>query len=267
MALESLGHVDVRNGTLVVFDFGLIGAWAEEPHAPQRAAEQSLVTGAYGFEHAGVGAVAIPHLPPGRYPMNGIRIDDGAFRGLRQAVMIELVENDPPAARTIELGKVPVDEARIGVFDADAIAHWNDSVPVDGLADVLFWGLHENEVAQRYRAPRQGEDGFGFVDLPVDQAEQFARELDGLRSSGQFRFAYDFRPHSHPYHLLAQMRKNASEAGVLDVGGSAVCGLFTSWGDGLFPVMLDLDANNRPIRCGVFFATTEAQQNLRAVNS
>jgi hypothetical protein len=266
MTTEALGHVDVRSGILALFDFGLIGNWADPPQGAAHTARQALARGQYYFEHEGIGGVAVPHLPPGRYPVSCVRITGGEFNGLRQAVMVDLVPN-PQAARTIELGKIPVDEARIGIFDLDAIAHWNDDVPVDGLADVVFWGLHQNEVAQRYRAPHLGEEGFGFVNMPVVQAEAFARELDGLRQSGQFRFAFDFRPHSHPFHILAQMRHSPSESGVLDVGGAAVCGLFTTWGDGVFPVLLDLDAQNRPIRCGIFFATQENQANLRSVNA
>lgn len=266
MAIEPLGHVDIRSGVLAVFDFGLLSAWEGNPPSP--IARQAIAQGRYSFEHEGVGGVVVPHLPPGRYPVTGIRLDGGEFAGLRQAVMIDLVPNAASVvARTIELGKVPVDEARIGLFDLEAIPHWNDSVAVDGLADVVFWGLHEKELAAHYRAPHLGEDGFGFVNMPVAQAEAFARELDGVRNAGQFRFAFDFRPHSHPFHLLAQMRRNPSEAGMLDVGGALVCGLFTSWGDGEFPVLLDLDAHNRPVRCGLFFATNEAQEGMRAVNA
>ena len=38
------------------------------------------------------------------------------------------------------------------------------------------------------------------------------------------------------------------------------------WGDGHFPVMLDLDDAGRPVRCGVFFATKQAMLALHAVN-
>lgn len=265
MTLEALGHVDIRSGVLAAFDFGLLGAWAGNP--PSSAARHALAQGRYQFDHEGVGVVAIPHLPPGRYPVTGIRLDGGEFAGLRQSVTVEFAPNAASlVARTLELGRVPVDSARIGLFDIEAVAHWNESVAVDGLADVVFWGLHENELAAHYRAPRLGDDGFGFANLPVAQAESFARELEAVRNGGQFRFAFDFRPHSHPYHLLAQIRRTPSEAGVLDVGGALACGFMTTWGDGEFPVLLDLDAHGRPVRCGLFFATNEAQQGIREVN-
>jgi len=265
MGIEQLGHVDVKSGTMCVLDFGMASAFSGSPEGAA-VARRAAQAGGYAFTHADVPAIVVPNLPPGRYPVSSVRIDEGPFAGLRQAVMVDFVPN-PQAARTIELGRVLVDHARIGLFDVDALQHWNEERPVDGLADVAFWGLHEKEVAARFRAPSLGDDGSGWQNLPVAQAEAIARDLEGLKSSGQFRFAWDFRPHTHPFYLLAQLRKNPNEAGVLDVGGSLACGFMTSWGDGEFPVLIDLDAQNRPIRCGIFFATNEAMQNMRAVNS
>lgn len=265
MSSESLGHVDIRSGTLTVVDFGFIGAWSGSNGAAQ-AAMQAVAAQRYSFEHEGVPAVVVPHLPRGRFPVSSVRILQGPFANLRQAVMIDFVPN-PQAARTIELGKVCVDNARIGLFDVDALGAWNEEAPVDGLADVVFWGLHQNEVAAQFRAPSLGEDGFGFKDLPVAQAMPLAQQLDQLRNTGQYRFAFDYRPHTHPYYLLAQLRENPTEAGVLDVGGMLACGFMTTWGDGEYPVLLDLDAQNRPIRCGIFLATQESMANVQAVNN
>ncbi len=264
MATELLGHVDVKSGALCLLDFGMAGAFSGST-AGAVAARQAAQRGEYAFTHDEVPAIVAPNLPPGRYPVSSVRIDQGPFAGLRQAVMVDFVPN-PQAARTIELGRVLVDNARLGLFDVDALQLWNEEHPVDGMADIVFWGLHEAEVAARFRAPKLGEDGSGWKNLPVAQAEAIGRDLDALKNSGQFRFAWDFRPHTHPYYLLAQMRQNPSEAGVLDVGGFLACGFMTSWGDGEFPVLIDLDAQNRPIRCGIFFATNEAMENMRAVN-
>jgi hypothetical protein len=264
MSVEALGHVTIKSGILCVVDFGMAGAFSGDKGGAA-AARAALACGGNAFVHADVPAIAVPNLPPGRYPVSAIRFDDGEFAGLRQAVTVDLVP-DPVAARTIVLGRVLVDNARLGLFDIDALEHWNDDNPVDGLADIVFWGLHENEVAARFRAPKLGEDGSGFVNLPVAQAESIARDLDAAKQSGEFRFAWDFRPHTHPYYLLAQIRKHKNEAGILLVGGFGCCGFATSWGDGEFPVMLDLDASGRPIRCGISFATVEAADNMRAVN-
>jgi hypothetical protein len=264
MALEPLGHVVLKSGILCIVDFGMAGGFSGDNNGAA-AARAALARGTHTFVHAEVPAIAVGNLPPGRYPVSSVRFDDGEFAGQRQAVTVDLVPN-PVAVRSIELGRVVVDNARLGLFDIDALEHWNDDNPVDGLADVVFWGLHENEVAARVRAAKLGDDGSGFTNLPVAQAEAIARDLDALKQSGQFRFAWDFRPHTHPYYLLAQIRKHQNEAGILLVGGLGCCGFATSWGDGEFPVMLDLDASGRPVRCGIAFATPEAAANMRAVN-
>jgi hypothetical protein len=42
---------------------------------------------------------------------------------------------------------------------------------------------------------------------------------------------------------------------------------FTSWGDGVFPIYLDLDAEDRPVRVRIQLATAEASAALTVVNS
>jgi hypothetical protein len=265
VALESLGYVTSRSGALLVADFGLFGAWEGQP--PGNAIRAALSQGRYDFEHLGVPGVAIPHVPRDRQlPVSGLRIDAGPFVGLWQAIFVDFVDQ-PHAARTVEAGRIIVDAARAGFFDVDAVAAWQHDVPVDGRADVAFWGLHAEEVARRFNAGRLEEDAFGWMDLPIQQAQQAAQALDALRNTGELRFAYDFRPHSHHYVLMKQVRSRPTESGVIGIGGQqAVCGFMTSWGDGEFPVMLDFDEAGTLTRCGIFLATELAQENLRQVN-
>ncbi len=266
MALESLGYVTSRSGTLVVADFGLFGAWEGNPPGP--AVRAALAQGRYDFAHLGVPGVAIPNVPRDRQlPVSGLRIDAGPFVGLWQAIFVDFVD-DPHAARTVEAGRIVVDAARAGFFDVDALAAWQHDIPVDGRADVAFWGLHAEEVARRFQAGRIEEDNFGWMDLPVEQAQQAAQRLETLRNSGELRFAYDYRPHSHHYVLMKQVRSRPTESGVIGIGGQqAVCGFMTTWGDGEFPVMLDFDEAGALTRCGIFLATELAQENLRQVNT
>ena len=265
MALESLGYVTSKSGALLVADFGLFGAWAGKPPGP--AIRAALSQGSYAFQHEGVPGVAIPNVPIGaQLPVSGLRIDSGPFAGMWQAIFVDFVER-PHAARTVEAGQIIVDAARAGFFDVDAVAAWQHDLPVDGRADVAFWGLHGEEVARRFNAGRIEEDNFGWMDLPVQQAQQVAQQLDQLRNTGELRFAYDFRPHSHHYVLMKQVRSRPTESGVIGIGGQqAVCGFMTSWGDGEFPVMLDFDEAGTLTRCGIFLATEQAQENMRQVN-
>ncbi len=266
MALESLGYVVSRSGVLLVADFGLFGAWTGDP--PGRAIREALSQGRYGFEHQGVPGVAIPNVPVNtELPVSGLRIDGGPFEGMWQAVFVDFVPQ-PRAARTIEAGRIVVDAARAGFFDIDAAAAWKHDEPVDGKADVAFWGLHGEEVARRFGAGRIEEDNFGWMDMPLAQAHNVAQQLEQLRNAGELRFAYDFRPHSHHYVMMKQVRSNATESGVIGIGGQqAVCGFMTSWGDGEFPVMLDFDEAGALTRCGLFLATEQAQRNMRDVNA
>ncbi|MGC4079424.1 MAG: hypothetical protein QM702_20770 [Rubrivivax sp.] len=267
MGLERLGYVESRSGVLTVVDFGLLGAWTDAPCG--QAARAALAQRSYAFEHAGVPAVAVPVPPNRELAVMGLRFDDGELQDLWQAVYVDVVPNAQPA-RTIEAGRVIVDEARIGFFDLDALAAWRHDEPLDGKADVVFWGLHGREVAQRFSAPHDAEeDVYGWKDMPLPQAHAFATQLDQLRASGQFRFAFDLRPHSHHYIMMKQVRSTETESGMLGLGRppSACCGLSTTWGDGEFPVMLDFDAQGQLTRLGVFFATESAIDAMRAVNS
>lgn len=264
MAVDRIGHVDVKSGMLLVFDFGLIGAFEERTQA-REAAIAALEAGSTEFEHNGVGGVVVRGIAPGRHSVFSESLEGFDIEGLRRSVIIDFAPGKT-AARTVELGSVPVDMARIGIFDVAAVEHWNESEPSDGKADVAFWGLHGEEVAKRFEAKPLGDETFGFADLPIDKAVQVAEKLNVLRNTGELRFAFDLRPHTDPFFLLAQLRENESEAGVITVGGYDVCGLMTTWGDGFFPVTLDLDESGAPLRTTILFATDEAKEAMRDVN-
>lgn len=263
---ESLGHVDVTSGDLFVFDFGLISAFEAAGSAKAAAIAAFEMGKTVVPVHDYVNAIMVRGITPGRYPVSCERLDEGDFPGLRRAVTIEFAGDDRLAARTVELGDIPVDRGRLGVFDVDAIDHWNHTKAVDGRADTVFWGRDEEEVAERFGAPRLEEGVFGFIDLPFDEALAIADQLHALRESGEFRFAFDFRPHTDDFFLLAQMRKNPTEAGLIEVGGHAVCGFLTTWGDGFFPATLELDADDRPLRCIILFATEKTIEVMKKVN-
>jgi hypothetical protein len=265
MGFARIGHVDVKSGILVICDFGLLSAFSEEPKAAQNAAHAAVAKGATEMDHAGVEAVVVGNLPAGRYTIYSDPLVDDELEGMRRAVIIEFREG-VKAARSIDLGSVPVDMARLGVMDVQALTAWNETSPADGKADIVFWGLHEDEVAKRFNAPKVDDDSFGFVDLPVKEAIGIAERLQALREGGELRFAFDFRPHTHPYFLLSQIRSSESESGVIDVGGFDVCGFMTTWGDGVFPVTLEVDAEGKPLRCTIVLATDDAMENMREVN-
>ena len=68
------------------------------------------------------------------------------------------------------------------------------------------------------------------------------------------------------HKVTDRVRGSKTESGTLEVGGQAVCGLLTTWGDGFFPATLDVDDSDRPLRCTVTFATEESLDAMREVN-
>ena len=150
-----------------------------------------------------------------------------------------------PAAKCVELGNIRVDWARLLFGDADALNAWQHDEPVDGLADVAFWGAAEEEAAVEFAAPalgEPGEDGVrGWTGLTVPEAMRRACALfDWKDADPRRRLMVDFRPHSHHWQVMRQVRASAVESGTVEVGGARVLCTMTGQGDGWFPVSAEL---------------------------
>jgi hypothetical protein len=265
MARAQLGEIDLRSGTLVVVDFGCLSLFGSSPAEVAATLEEALAGDGTEAQVGALAFVVVRGLPAGRFSVTSERLDEGEYAGMRRDVTVELGEGE--TARTISLGTILVDTARVGLFDREALAAWNEHEPSDGLADVAFWGGDEDEVARRFGVGRIAEGVYGRENLPYDEAVELGRALHALRESRELRFAFDFRPHTHPFHLLAQIRSREDETGTLELDGLRSCGFMTTWGDGWFPVELDVDASERPLRVRVVFDTEEAEENLDAVNA
>ena len=107
-------------------------------------------------------------------------------------------------------------------------------------------GRHETEIAAEFGATRTGtpgEDHYGWLNLPVREAYAKAVALNDRRKTGSDRkFAFDLRPHSHHWRVMADVRASENEAASIDVGGALIMFAMTSVGDGFFPVHVELDA-------------------------
>jgi hypothetical protein len=53
--------------------------------------------------------------------------------------------------------------------------------------------------------------------------------------------ALDFRPHSHHWQVMRQVRASENETGTIDLGDARILFAMTSWGDGVFPAYADYD--------------------------
>ncbi len=189
----------------------------------------------------GVPVIGVGGLPTDR-PLT-VTAEPGADGWWR---CIRLVAGDVPVAETRELARIGVDNARFVFADADALNAWVHEESIDGLADVVFWGRDEDSVAAEFGAARTGtpgDDVYGWLNLPLAEAYDRAVALQDRRGAEPARmFAFDFRPHSHHWQVMAGVRGSAHEAATIEVGGARLMFAMTSMGDGFFPVHVEVDA-------------------------
>jgi len=150
--------------------------------------------------------------------------------------------------------------------DADALAAWVHDDALDGKADLAFWGADAEAAATETSANKLGDGAFGWNDLPVDEAVERGTELERLRDQREWRYATDFRPHSHHWRVMEQVRTSGTESGTITVGGADLCGFMTSWGDGLFEVYGDYDEADRLLRVRVALGSEQTLERMRAVH-
>lgn len=226
-----------------MFDVGLIG------YLPRPALEPALVTTSVPANRA--------------FPVVGKRVGKGRFADCWDHVAVELGTGEITHSK--KLGEAGVDFARLVCMDHGALDHWQHEDSLDGLADFMFWGRDAELLARAMGAPTTRE-GFGWTNLAVEDAEAKAMDADRKKSANHWLLATDLRPHSHHFHALAAARKSKQGAGTIDVGGARVCLFFTSWGDGVFPIYLDLDVSDQPVQLRVQLNTADSLAAMHAVN-
>jgi hypothetical protein len=241
--IEELGQITVPSGKLAIFDIGLVG------YMPREALEPAIVT------------CEVPRDRP--LIVTGTRVARGRFADCWDHVTIDLGHGD--IYNTKKLGEAGVDFARLVCMDHGALDHWQHDESLDGLADVVFWGRDEAQLASALKAPRTKE-GYGWIDLSLEDAEAKVFEAEILKADNKWLLNIDFRPHSHHFQALASARANASGAGTLSLAQTQMMLFFTSWGDGVFPIYLDLDHEDKPVRIRIQLATEESNAAMRSVN-
>jgi hypothetical protein len=221
--------------------------------------------GAGVVEFHGLWAVAVSGVPRERsLPVMGERMPAGPDEGRWCRVWIDVGEGE--VASTREIGHVLVDEARLMAVDADALAAWDDRYSQDGKADLVFWGRDAAAVAAEIGASpvRLGGEAnlFGWLDLPFDDARECAQRVGALHSNGR-KFAFDFRPHTHHWQVMRDVRATRTESGMLDLAGARLCIFMTTWGDGAFPV----EAATRPSRASATWRSAGSASSRSAPSS
>ena len=210
-------------------------------------------------------AVAVRGVPRDR-PLRvlGTRMSpDGPDQGRWHAVWVELAPGEVVAWE--EVGVVLVDEARLMWADPDALTGFRSDESVDGLADLAVWGRDGDEIAAEIGArPLDGEQGVhAVVDQPVARVVELAERLAARQADPDVWFRFDLRPHDDHFRVLAQMRASVTESGTIDVDGMRVTGLFTTWGDGAYPVQRGLAADGTTLRVRVELGAPEIVTRTR----
>jgi hypothetical protein len=218
----------------------------EEHRVPHRErARRAAAAGGADFIINGVWFVAVGGLATDTpMPVVAHRKDYGDGVGPRWE-HVELRVSDARPTATETLGYVGVDWARLILTDADAIEAWEHDEPLDGKADVAFWGADAETCAAIFSAQALPEGVFGWEDLPLEEALDRGLAIEQWMQREGKRMAVDFRPHSHHYLMMRQVRASADEAGMLALGDAITLGLMTSWGDGVFPVQADRSADGQ----------------------
>lgn len=208
------------------------------PHRER--ARRAAAAGGADFIIDGVWSVAVGDLPTDR-PMKvtGRRRDYGEGVGPRWSdVTVEIGESQGPSETLI--GQVGVDWARIILIDADALRSWVHDTSLDGLADVAYWGRDISHARAAFGGNDLEDRTIGWENLPEADAQDLAVRIEKWRHSPDRRLMVDYRPHSHHYQVMRQIRRGDEFGmGTIELGGALAVAFHTSWGDGIFPVFRD----------------------------
>jgi hypothetical protein len=245
MQIEELGCVGVPSGELALYDVGLAGSLPAEQLATWM-----------------VVCADVPRDRPLR--VIGARLGRGRFERCWDWVAVEC--GPGPVASSDPLGEATVDFARLLWIDRRGVDAWEHERSLDGKADFVFWGRDAEALAAAIDAPATDE-GHGWIDLEIAECITHGTRAEELKAARGWRLATDFRPHSHHYLALAQLRATPTESGTIDVGGAPACLFATTWGDGVFPVFADRDAAGALVRVRVQLATAASEEAMESVNA
>ena len=221
--------------------------------------------GAGEISFHGIWAAVVSGVPQLRLlPIFGERMQTEQDCGRWHVVYVEC-QPGGAISRSEFAGHAMVDKSRLMFADANALGDWKQEECLDGRADFVFWGKDAAQLAALAGAKDLGDDEFGWVDLPVDEAVERGTAAEALRDQRGIKVATDFRPHSHHHQVMQQVRSSPTESGVVSVGKAKMCTFMTTWGDGIFPVYRDLDASGQLIRIRIHLGNEKIVKRQRTM--
>ena len=184
------------------------------------------------FVMFGVPVVAIAGVPTDRaLPVYAVKDGDQA-----QAV---IHVSDAEVVSRQRIGAIFVDWARYAIADADALNQWQHDEPIDGRADVAFWGRDQERAAAATGAFRV-DNGYGWSDVDVEDAVERLRQLTSWQEAHpDQKIAVDYRPHSHHWRVMREVRSSPTDSGTTEVAGAQVLFAMTPHGDGWYAVFAE----------------------------
>jgi hypothetical protein len=214
---------------------------------------------------AGAWGTVVSGVPTdGELPVVAEPMPAGPDAGRWRSVSL-LCRPDATPVRSEEAATVAVDEARLGIFDVEAVGAWEHDEALDGRADYVFWGRDAAAAACTVGASPLEDGQFGWLDLPVEEAVERGTRVEEIREERGLKFAVDFRPHSHHYEVMKQVRAGPTDSGTVEVGGTQTCTFMTSWGAGVFRVYRELDAGGRLVQVHIDLGNEETVKRIRSL--
>jgi len=235
---------------------------------PRKRVDQAVAHGvgaAEVFLH-GIHAIAISGLPANQpLSIEGRPMEEGPFAKHWRDISL-IIKPDAMVAETKKVGHVAVDMGRLMFCDLDSMGEWQHQDTIDGLADLVFWGKDAQRLATKFGAKHIDGSIYGVINKPIDELAALAFQVQKHLELHHLVSAIDFRPHSDHWRMLKAVAECETESGDIELGESRCCGFMTSWGDGFFPIFLELDEHDAPVRLRIDLGTEETIRGMHMVN-
>lgn len=234
------------------------------PHLQRAQLATQSGGGAGVVQYSQLWAVAIQNVPTNRalpiyaFPMP----EDGDFRGRWRSIDI-IIDAQATIANSEIITGVMVEYGQLLCCDLQAYGEFRMGQSLDGLGDFVFWGADAVKIAKTYNAPKLNEYEYGWKNLPIDQINTLADQVQDHIDNNQLRAGVDYRPHCNLEKLNAQIRTTEIEAGQLTLNNAKACGFSNRWGDGIFDVICDSDPSGNLVRIRIDVGNEEKQALLR----
>ncbi|MEV7187168.1 hypothetical protein [Kitasatospora sp. NPDC093102] len=236
-----LGFVTAPSGVLVLGMVTWIDEWRELGEPLSVRAGAAAKAGGGHFQEWECEAVAVP-AAAGRPLAVRATTAPSAFDEEPTIATLEVELGLPwPAGgdRPVLLGDLPVDRGGMVVGDAVGLDAWTgpEDEPVDGLADLSFWGRYEDEAHARFGGERIPQPGgvngpYGWLDLPVGEAAARETEISTWRGGLPGRgVATMVEPHTDYFRFRRVGLHHPLHVGAIEVGGCQVLGIDWCQGD------------------------------------